>query len=228
MAELNDEQQMEYDMLQAMYPEHLSDVSENAAVGLPCYSLEVTNDHDEPAEIRLIVTLPPEYPSEGAPRIAVESISTTRRVQTEALLTQLKAAAEENAGMHCVAVLLQTAQQYMQDLDSHANRKEEETTDLDPTIRLGRAVTAELFAEWRAAHRAEKDEKIAKANAKHLKALAGKLTGRQLWDKTIKDADWQLFAGDAEADDGDDIEYEFGDDDDEEGEEEAAAAEAEA
>lgn len=199
-------------MLMAMYPEHLSEVSVHPATGLPGYTLEVTNHPDEPAEIRFTVLMTPEYPSEGPPKLTIESISTTRRVQTEALLTQMREAAEENTGMHCVSVLLQTAQQFMTDLDSQANKKDEEQSEIDPTIRLGRAVTADLFAEWRAAHRAAKDEKIAKENAKHLKALAGKLTGKQLWDKTIKDADWQLFAAEADAVEGDDIEYDFDED----------------
>ena len=70
-------------------------------------------------------------------------------------------------------------------------------------------------------------------------ATAGKLTGRQLWDKTIKEADWALFGGDADGEDGEDVDYEFAensddenggyefdDDEDDDGDEEEPADEA--
>jgi hypothetical protein len=207
---LNDDQQMEYDMLQAMYPEHLSEVT-TSPDGLPAFYLDVSVDVDAPVELRLNVVLPPAYPSEAAPKVAVESISTSRRVQTEALLKQLRASADENIGTHCIAILLQTAQEYMRDIDSGNSRKEETSTDVDPTIRLGRSVTRDLFDDWRLVHRAAKAARIAIETAKMNAAIKGKLTGRQLWDKTIKEADWTLFAAEADAVDGDDIEYDFAD-----------------
>ena len=230
---LTDDQQMEYDMLQAMYPEHLSEVTTDGATGLPTYHLDVSIDVDAPNELRMHVVLPEAYPNEGTPVIRLESISTTRRIQTDALAKQLAAAAEENCGMHSVSVLLQTAQEFVRDMDSG---KHEETSEMevDPTIRLGRAVTRDLFDEWRLKHRAEKDARNAAGLAKIAKAVAGKLTGRQVWDRTLKEADWELFNGGAEVEDGDDIDYDFdmGDEEDEgafeldgdDGEGEAAAA----
>lgn len=211
---LTDDQQMEYDLLTAMYPEHVSEVRADGKSGLPQYHIDVSVEIDTPTEIRLTLTLPAEYPAEAVPQIQVESISTTRRVQTAALLTQLKTSAEENLGMHCGAVLLQAAQEFMRDLDS-GNKKEEDAVEVDPTIRLGHAVTRELFDDWRLKHRKEKDEKLAIEEKKLNAAKAGKLSGKQLWDKTIKEADWELFGGEADAEDGEDIEYDFADEGDE-------------
>ena len=100
---------------------------------------------------------------------------------------------------------------------------------VDPTIRLGTQLTPEVFKEWKAKFDAENAAKKLKQMGKKAIAEAAaqqdakkmKLTGKQMWDQSIKNADWELFekagsgnTGDDD-DDGEDIDFVFGDDDDE-------------
>lgn len=194
-------QQMEIDMVQGMY-----DTFEFLSEDPPTYTVLMAPSVDDPAELRVTITYPVEdYPETAPCDVQIESISKNRRIQTAELSKLVTALCEENLGMHVVVLVLQTAQDFL-----CTNAEQEEKAELvrrgealeaaaaktapDPTIRLGTAVTKELFYEWSRKHHAEKARRRAEAEAKRSqKASASALTGRQLWDSTLRSADWELF-----------------------------------
>lgn len=215
---------MEYDMLAVMYPEHVSEPVA-APSGNPSYHVAIAKEVEVAPELRLSVELPADYPESVTPTISVDCTTSQRRIMTKPLLERLNSVATENIGITSVAALVQTAQDFLHELDSAAaaaaRKAVDDAAEVDPTIRMGRTVTDELFRDWVDKFRAERAAAaLAKLGEKSASTSKNKLTGRQLWDRTIKDADWQLFgAGTAdEADDGDDVDYDFGDEEEEEAE----------
>ncbi|AYU78340.1 RWD domain-containing protein [Leishmania donovani] len=204
-------QEMEMEMVQGMY-----DTYERLSDDPPSYCVSLAATQDEPPQLRVIITYPTEEYPESAPCVvAVECISKARRIPVGAITKQIASTCEENIGMHSVVLVLQQVQEFL----SRAV-EEEEKADLlrrgevmaseaakrtgaveeDPTIRVGAAVTRELFEEWSRKHNAEKAKARAEREKKAVKVSASKLSGRQLWDNSLKSADWALFGGEAEED----------------------------
>lgn len=197
-------QQMEMDMVQGMYDSYKL-LSEDP----PQYSVDLAASMEDPPELRVTITYSTEdYPESAPCAVAVENVSKKRRIPTGNLTKELTAACENNVGAHSVILLLQQAQEYLSNF-----AEEEEKADLvrrgealnaaastnlieDPTIRIGTAVTKDLFAEWSRKRLLEKSRARADRERQEKKDVGSKLTGRQLWDSTLKTADWELFGGD--------------------------------
>lgn len=199
------------EMVQGMY-----DTYERLSDDPPSYCVSLAATQDEPPQLKVIITYPTEEYPESAPCVVtVECISKARRIQVGAITKQIACTCEENIGMHSVVLVLQQVQEFL----SRAV-EEEEKADLlrrgevmaaeaakrtgaaeeDPTIRVGTAVTRELFEEWSRKHNAEKAKEGAEREKKEVKVSPSKLSGRQLWDNSLKSADWALFGGEAEED----------------------------
>ncbi|KAG5506754.1 hypothetical protein GH5_05968 [Leishmania sp. Ghana 2012 LV757] len=211
-------QEMEMEMVQGMYDtyEHLSDDP-------PSYCVSLAATEEEPPQLKVIITYPTEEYPESAPCVVtVECIAKARRIQVGAITKQIATICEENIGMHSAVLVLQQVQEFL----SRAFEEEEKAdllrrgeaiaaeaakrtgaVEVDPTIRLGTAVTRELFEEWSRKHHAEKAKARAEREKKDVKVSASKLSGRQLWDNSLKTADWALFGGEAEEDGGEDVDF---------------------
>ncbi|KAG5480367.1 hypothetical protein LSCM4_06133 [Leishmania orientalis] len=211
-------QEMEMEMVQGMYDtyEHLSDDP-------PSYCVSLAATEEEPPQLKVIITYPTEdYPESAPCVVTVECIAKARRIQVGAITKQIATTCEENIGMHSAVLVLQQVQEFL----SRAFEEEEKAdllrrgeaiaaeaakrtgaVEVDPTIRLGTAVTRELFEEWSRKHHAEKAKARAEREKKDVKVSASKLSGRQLWDNSLKTADWALFGGEAEEDGGEDVDF---------------------
>lgn len=229
-----DDQQMELDMIQAMFDTAFTQISEDP----PRFTVSISNTPDDPPEFLVRVEYPVGYPDEVPPIISIESVAVSRRINVNKVTTEVRTIAEENVGMHSITGVLQHVQaflcQYLDDEEKallvkkgkDLEEKHKSTVKMDPTIRMGNSVTPELFMEWQKKHLAEKAARKAAELKKQAKAAtASKLSGRQLWDRSINEADWDLFA--AGSDDGDDYDgmdlddagYEYAFQSDEEGDE---------
>ncbi|ORC89032.1 uncharacterized protein TM35_000142430 [Trypanosoma theileri] len=223
-------QMMEMDMVQGMY-----DTYELTSMDPPTYSVILAATADDPPELRVTIVYETEdYPETAAPTVRLEHIAKHRRMQLATLSKEIAELCEEQIGLHSVISVLQKAQEYLTEFAEN-----EEKADLhrrgealanaaanasgvssmpDPTVRVGTAVTRELFEEWSKKHNAEKQQ----ARESVEKKISNKLTGRQLWDSALKSADWELFGGadDNGFDDNEqDVDFDalsLGDDDEEE------------
>ncbi|KAG5480695.1 hypothetical protein CUR178_05830 [Leishmania enriettii] len=211
-------QEMEMEMVQGMYDtyEHLSDDP-------PSYCVSLAATEEEPPQLKVIITYPTEdYPESAPCVVTVECIAKARRIQVGAITKQIATTCKENIGMHSAVLVLQQAQEFL----SRAFEEEEKAdllrrgeaiaaeaakrigaVEVDPTIRLGTAVTRELFEEWSRKHHTEKAKARAEREKKDVKVSASKLSGRQLWDNSLKTADWALFGGEAEDEGGEDVDF---------------------
>mmetsp|Transcript_73608 Transcript_73608/g.85509 ORF Transcript_73608/g.85509 Transcript_73608/m.85509 type:complete len:240 (+) Transcript_73608:57-776(+) len=213
-------QQLEIEMVQGMYPDTFIHVSDEP----PAYAIGFSASVDDPIELKLTITYSdPNYPEEGGlPALVVENMSKERRLPVEKIRSELQAIAEEHAGMHCAVVLLQHCQDFLttfvQEEEKVLLQKRGDALSaasttavvVDNTIRVGNAVTKENFLEWQKKHLTEKAAVRAELLKKNFKESASKLSGRQLWDSTIRNADWELFdSGDGDAVDLDDAGFEY-------------------
>ncbi|CUG67508.1 Hypothetical protein, putative [Bodo saltans] len=220
-------QQMEVDMIEGMYPDHYTFVSADP----PSFAVTFSATPEDPQELRTIITYSDKsYPEEGCPTLTVENISKDRRFPVHQLKEELDSMAQQNMGMHVAALMLQRSQEWLTSVvEEHdklqLNKRGEAISAaanagsapvIDPTIRMGNAITRDLFEEWRIKHMDEKHARRAEEAKRTYKDTVSKLTGRQLWDSTIRNADWELFGGAAEGDeevvdfDAAGFEYEFG------------------
>ncbi|RNF03170.1 RWD domain containing 1 [Trypanosoma rangeli] len=197
-------QSMEMDMVQGMY-----DTYELSSLDPPTYSVLLAPTADDPPELRVTIVYDSEgYPETAAPTVRLEHHAKHRRMQITTLAKEIENLCAEHIGMHSVISVLQRAQEY---LTEYAVREENaelqrrgdvlakaaasaSTAAPDPTLRIGTAVTCELFAEWSEKHMEEK-QRARSVNEKK----STKLTGRQLWAGALKNTDWDLF----DTDDGD-------------------------
>lgn len=216
-------QVMEMEMVEGMYSEHFERLGDDPLT----YSVAFSASPDAPIELKLTVSYTdPAYPEEGGvPALVVDNVSKERRIQTDKLAAELQAMAVEHSGMHCVVVMLQRCQEFLTTLAEEEDRAalqkrgdamsaaSTEKVVIDPTIRMGNAISRELFLAWQTKHLADKKAAKMELMKKFARESASKLTGRQLWDSTLRNADWELFGaeGDGEAVDLDDagFEYEF-------------------
>ncbi|KAF3481460.1 uncharacterized protein GIQ15_04219 [Arthroderma uncinatum] len=202
-----EEQAEEKETLQSIFPDELTDVSENTyRISI---LLDVTSHDDEdfePPTLILQVTYPEDYP-DVAPRLELSAPPNAPKhphldiqEDRERLLESLEPTIEENLGIAMVFSLVDTlkegaelliserqaAVQALKDIEA-AKADEEENRKFQ-----GTRVTRETFLEWREKFRAEMkeiedrrqeereaEEKKKKGSSKEPK----KFTGRQLWEK---------------------------------------------
>jgi hypothetical protein len=224
MPAASDMQQMEIDMVAGLYADTFTVIGEDP----PCYAVTLSATPEDPQELLVRVTyVTDEYPEAGPPpRFEVESISSSRRIAVGPLLKDLEEAMAELPGIHCVVAMLQRCQEYVtqtkEDLERQQLQRKGEAlaaastvNTVDPTVRMGNIVTRELFEEWQGKHLAAKAALRAEQN-KLRRETASKLSGRQLWDTTLRQADWELFGaegGDAVNLEDAGFEFEFGEED---------------
>lgn len=218
MPEATEMQEMEMEMVQGMY-----DTYTLLSTNPPSYCVSLAATEDEPPQLRVTITYPTEdYPETAPCVVGIECIAKARRIQVGTITKQVALTCEENVGMHTVILVLQQIQEFV----AHAV-EEEEKADLvrrgevltaeavkrtgpveeDPTIRLGTAVTRELFDEWSKKHNAEKARQRVEREKRESRVSASKLSGRQLWNNSLKSADWALFGAENEEDDGEDVDF---------------------
>jgi hypothetical protein len=216
-------QQMEIDMVAGLFADTFQIVSADP----PSYSVTLSATPDDPQELLVRVTyVSDEYPEAGAPpQFDVESISASRRIPVGPLMKDVGEASRELLGVHCVVAMLQRCQEFLTQVKEDMERQQlqrrgdalsaaSSISTVDPTVRMGNIVTRELFEEWQSRHLAAKAALRAEQN-KIRKESASKLSGRQLWDTTLRQADWELFGegGDAVNIDDAGFDFELGDDD---------------
>ncbi|KAG5479981.1 hypothetical protein LSCM1_06400 [Leishmania martiniquensis] len=211
-------QEMEMEMVQAMY-----DTYERLSDDPPSYCVSLAATETEPPQLKVLITYPTEdYPETAPCSVTVECIAKSRRIQVGAIIKQVAATCEENIGMHSAVLVLQQVHEFLArafeeeekadllrrgELIASEAAKRAGAVEADPTIRLGTAVTRELFEEWSRKHNAEKAQARAELEKKEVKMSASKLSGRQLWDNSLKSADWALFEGEAGEDGGEDVDF---------------------
>ncbi|KPI88795.1 hypothetical protein ABL78_2110 [Leptomonas seymouri] len=218
MPQATEMQEMEMEMVQGMY-----DTYTLLSQDPPSYCVSLAATEDEPPQLKVTITYPTEdYPETAPCAVSIECIAKARRIQVGNIMKQVAVTCEESIGMHSVILVLQQIQEFL----SHVVEEEEKVdllrrgemmaaeavkragpADDDPTIRIGVAVTRELFEEWSALYRAEKAKLRAEREKREAKTSASKLTGRQLWDNSLKSADWALFVGEKEGEDGEDVDF---------------------
>lgn len=218
MPAATDMQQMEMDMVEGMYENY-----ELLCDDPPTYAVSLAASADDPPELKVTVCYQTdEYPEEGACTVSIDNISKHRRIQTAHITKVVTATCDDNIGTHVVILALQQIQAFLSDFAEEAERAElvrrgaaqEAAADkahgvtIDPTVKVGTAVTKELFAEWSRRRLGEKAKLRTEKEKALQRQLASKLTGRQLWDSTLRSADWELFGGGGGGDDeGEDVDF---------------------
>lgn len=218
MPEATEMQTMEMDMIQGMY-----DTYELISSDPPSYSILLTANNEDTADLRVTICYPTEdYPESAPCEVTVENISRKRRIPLAELTTEVNELCLEHVGMHSVVVVLQHIQDFISRFVADEERltlqRRGEAAEAaaaaynyptapDPTITVGSAMTRELFEEWSRKHRLEVTQTRLERNKREARATASRLTGRQLWDSTLKTADWELFAADGEEGGVEDVDF---------------------
>ncbi|KAF2706726.1 RWD domain-containing protein [Pleomassaria siparia CBS 279.74] len=202
-----EEQKEEREVLEAIFPEEITDVSETefrVAIVLDVNQHE--NDDSEPPTIILNVQYPPDYPDE-APRLDISAPPNSVKhahldIQDDKtrLLSSLSDTIEENLGMAMIFTLVSTlkdgaelliserkgAIQALKDVEAQKIEEEENRKF------QGEAVTRERFLAWRDKFRKEladeeqrrTEEKEADDKKRRIKEEK-KLTGKELWQQGL-------------------------------------------
>ncbi|KAL2430707.1 hypothetical protein ABEF95_013008 [Exophiala dermatitidis] len=210
-----EEQKEEREVLDSIFPDEITDISENSfRISIP---LDVPGDnHDDesspPPTIILNVTYPESYP-DVAPHLDITSPPNAPKhpqldisVDKAQLLDALQPTIEDSLGMAMVFTLVTTLKEAAEVLISDRIRQAEEARELEVREREeqenrkfhGTMVTRERFLEWREKFRKEMEEKEKKQKEEeemeNQKRRGGggagrgegqKLTGRQLWERGL-------------------------------------------
>ncbi|KAI1520724.1 rwd domain protein [Pyrenophora tritici-repentis] len=217
-----DDQKEEREVLESIFPDEITDVSETEfriAITLDDGRHEDEEREDEQPIIILNVAYPPDYPDE-APRLDVTQPPNAPKhpyldihEDKQRLLDSLKETIEENLGMAMVFTLVtvikdsaelliterQNAKQALVEIAA-AKAEEEENKKFQ-----GEAVTRESFLAWREKFRKEmeeekrrkEEEKELEDKKKRIVKEEKKLTGKELWQ--------QGLVGKTEDDDDDEV-----------------------
>lgn len=198
-----EEQVEEREVLESIFPEEITDISETEFRILVTLDLVQEEEDDEPPSFLLQVRYPDDYPDKAphldlmsAPNAASHpnfSLSEDRDVLLEALNT----AAEENLGMAMVFALVSTvkeaAEQLIADREAAVEKVREEAAraaEQEENKKFhGTSVTPESFMKWREGFLREMEEQRLKEEEERLAELKKarvkepvKMTGRQLWE----------------------------------------------
>mgnify|MGYP001579009892 CR=1 FL=1 len=207
MADLPFDQQLEYELLQGVFNEGVGDIDRDRKTGFPSFPVRLGKEAEAEHEICITVTLPVGYPEAAPPMFEFECLSVSRRIQPDRFLTEANAMVAENSGMPIIMMVLQRMQDLLLEMDADKQKKLEDAAasdTRDPTVRLGQPLTIDMFKRWQVEHTNAKAAKQAatgggdiagsSAAAAGSSGAAVRLTGRQLWDTTLRNADWQLFS----------------------------------
>lgn len=200
-------QEIEMEMVHSMYEDGYE---VHTLEPFPIYSVLLAVNSSDPPELRVTVSYPSEdYPGSAPCTAVAESVSKHRRVQVSAINSIVAGILEENIGMHTVVMALQQFQEFLMNFAEEEDKadlvrrgeqmeaaagKHRDAAPADPTIRLGTAVTKELFAKWSADRAAERHRVMAEDKTIKATATGARLSGRQLWDNSVASAAWELFS----------------------------------
>ncbi|EYC32112.1 hypothetical protein Y032_0003g1407 [Ancylostoma ceylanicum] len=208
-----EQQTQEIEALQAIYQEEeLAVVCDE----YPNISLRVnlkSNQEDEcdsDFEITLVIELPEKYP-DVIPRISLEGVDhlfSEERIQKT--VESLENEATNNLGMVMVFSIVSALQEEMgtllEEKKKEAERKVEEEKEKAEAIARkkfeGTPVTPETFLAWKARFDKERSAQVEKKQKEREAALAGRLTGKQLFlkDATLSLSDVALIEQSVEID----------------------------
>jgi len=208
MTDHKEEQQMEIEALQSIYPEELEIVEEEPQfifkINLESQDSDRFPDFAMSAELQFTYT--PEYP-DTAPLMEVTDYSdNVDDMQLTQLNDLMTAQAEENLGMAMIFTIITAVQEHLtESMERGAKEKEEadekkkqEEEELERKRFEGTRVTVETFMAWKAKFDAEMAEE------RRLKGLTDnsklKPSGRELFlnDTTLNDSDVQLLGAEGD------------------------------
>ncbi|KAF2735239.1 RWD-domain-containing protein [Polyplosphaeria fusca] len=206
-----DEQREEREVLEAIFPDEITDVSETEfRVSILLDVHREDDDEEEPPTIILNVQLPPDYPEE-APRLDISNPPNALKysyldVQEDKarLLSSLSDTIEENMGMAMVFTLVSTLKDGAELLISERQKAKQALAEIEAQKVEeeenrkfhGQAVTRESFLEWRkkfrkeAEEERERKEKEAEEEMKRKRVKEEKkLSGKELWQRGLAKGD---------------------------------------
>ncbi|KAI9816387.1 MAG: hypothetical protein M1832_005054 [Thelocarpon impressellum] len=207
-----EEQQEEREVLESIFPDEITDISDTAyRISIQLDVEDENEDPENPTEhptLLLTITLPEPYPSEP-PVLALSTPPNSApyphldiTIDRERLLSSLFAAIDENLGMQMVFTLVSTLKEAAETLVAERRAAAQEITEREARKAeeeenrkfLGEAVTRESFLAWQekfTAEQREGEERAVEAEAEGAgakkRALAAekekRLTGRELWER---------------------------------------------
>ncbi|KAH7326640.1 putative RWD domain protein [Stachybotrys elegans] len=201
-----EEQIEEREVLESIFPEEITDVSETEFQVLVKLDIPGEEENEEPPAFLLQVRYPDDYPDK-APHLDILtppdasshphfSISEDR----DKLLAGIDETIQENLGMAMVFTLVsalkEAAEQIIQDRKDVIEKAHEEAAlaaEREENKKFqGTPVTPETFLKWREGFLKEMEEKRVKEEEERLAELKKakvkepvKLTGRQLWERGL-------------------------------------------
>ncbi|KAF1817190.1 RWD-domain-containing protein [Eremomyces bilateralis CBS 781.70] len=203
-----EEQQEEREVLESIFPDEITDISENEFRVLIVLDVERHEDDEtEQPELLLQVTYPEAYPDE-APRLDIQSPPNAPKYphfdvqeDKEQLLQNLYPIIEESMGMAMIFTIISTLKELAEQLildrqkveelerETEAQKVEEE----ENRKFHGSAVTRESFMAWRAKFKQEleeeerirQEEALVDSKGRKIAKEEPRITGRQLWERGL-------------------------------------------
>jgi len=198
MTDYNEEQQMEMEALQSIYPDELEIIEEE-----PQWSFKINIESQDPERFpdfamssELQFTYTPEYP-DSAPLMEVSDYENMDDMELQQLIDLMAATAEENLGMAMVFTIITSVQEHLtesmergaREKEEAEERKKQEYEERERKRFEGTRVTVETFLAWKAKFDAERAEDRRMKGFDDTIKL--KPSGRELFfnDTTMNDSD---------------------------------------
>lgn len=196
MTDLEQEQEMEIEALEAILMDDIEEIDSSATswnTSSRCFQITITpmgDDEDEPTEIPVRLALlfahTPQYPEEP-PLLSVRSLQGVKPADVVELQTQLEHEAEQNLGMAMLYTLATSAKEWLRDKYGNVENLEDddEEEEKEEVIEAhGLPVTVDTFVQWREQFEAEQALELAKLlpDSSLILNKEKKMTGRQWFE----------------------------------------------
>eukprot|EP00759_Apiculatamorpha_spiralis_P038507 PhF_6_TR37663/c0_g1_i2/m.56047 len=157
--------------------------------------------------IQVRFEFPPGYPDTEPLDISVSLLKRTKNLQQgiKALEADLAELSQQLIGSPSALMLLSRCQTFTEDggeKAAGATQVQDDGDDVDPTIRVGTTCTMEVFQAWKEKFDAEMAARAAATPTTAPSSTAGAVgatgkrpTGKQMFESSLKNADWSLFDG---------------------------------